>query len=497
MKKLLLALLMVTIASGVFAQLKVGMYADFLPELLRVTAPGGDYANINKDVISDDIYKGSGTLDILSSSSEGVIGKQSELRANLGYTGRGFAGYLEIVLDDYVRAVTGSGGFVDGDTNNVSFVSVLTQVFNEWYLQGNAGMFTAYLGRTDDHGKVARFETGIDDFLYALRIDNYGVIIPNGTVDNNNFLPKPLALDENGNEYDFVKLPYFSFSVNRRPFTFQVAGDIGSGSGIVPETDPANTDKKSYTRVNGAFRVSGERMFDLVTFDAIYKFRGGDPNTDPIDEKPAGTNITVHSFGVYANFLGVPDLGIGLGYTGLFRVYENRDSSYGDWESRTTPFFSGIDLRAQYNGFDRISITSHNNISFASTEGSGDSKKQVMPIYGGLAPLGANTGENWLALYNALSFNYSLSKQLTIALQAGNRLTSHTIDTDGSKDVIFKNRFGLTAFTAYQFNANLLLQGGLQMFLDADDYTSDANPAADVNGSMMYLAIPLRLKVIF
>jgi hypothetical protein len=498
-KYFLFSFLALIAATGVFAQFKFGLYADFFPELLRLTAPGGDYADINNDIYN--LYKGTGTVDILSSSSIGRLGKQSELRAELGFSGKGYSFYVQIAFDDYLQAATGSGWLVDGDELiNANYATILNQVFNEWYLWGSAGMFTAFVGSTDDYGKTARFEDSFDDFIDAIRIKDYGVILPNGPVSSNNLLPQIKGSDT----YGLFFQPYFSISVNPQPFTFQVAGDIGSGSGISPANpDPANPERRSYTRLNGALRFSGERIARRVSFDAIYRFRGGNPNTDPADpadptkaaELPDGSGITIHSMGLYANIIGIPSFGIGFGYSGLFRLYDKMDSSYNEWESRTTPFFSGVDLRVQYSGIGKLTISSHNNISFAATKGSDDSRKEIMPVEGGAA-LPLDTGESWLALYNALSFNYKLSSQLLAALQLGNRLESLTVNSNGSKELAAHNRFAAAVFTVYRFNANITVHGGLQLLVDSEKY-KDKTTLIDVNGSMAYFAIPLRFKVIF
>jgi hypothetical protein len=295
-------------------------------------------------------------------------------------------------------------------------------------------------------------------------------------------------------EYRLFKQPYFSFTANFKPYTFQMAGDIGLGSGINPFYPTANPDNTSYTKINGALRVSGERIFNRVTFDAIYKFRGGDPNTEP--ELPSGTGISVHTMGLYANIMGISDFGIGAGYTGLFRVYGKKDSSHGDWETRSSPYFSGVDLRLQYTGISRLTITSHNNASFAAAKGSDNPKNEIMSVNGGNA-LPLNAGENWFALYNGLGTNYKLSSQLSTAVQAVNKLTSVTLDESGNKTKTAFNQFGATAFIAWQFNPKILAQTGMQILFDSVNHKSDAAPLLDISGNTMYFAIPLRLKVVF
>jgi hypothetical protein len=505
-KKIIIVLLILGVSSGAFGQLSVGLSADLFPELFRYTVPGGDFAD--KDNAS--VYRGTGTLDFLSTSSEEILSKPNEVRLALNYAGKSFAAYVQVAYDDYFRTSwnggSGNGAFMDGGAMDASFYTLMNQIFNEWFVRGTAGILTAYVGKTNDRGKVARFQLGFDDLIYSLRLDNYSVITPDSAsgkvwlfnslngIDNNNFLRQM----QTEGKYRRYNQPYFSLSANVRPFTFQVAGDLGNSSGVNPAIPG-----QSYIKMNGAVRVSGERIANRVTFDAIYKFRGGDQNTlDSIAApQPDGDGVTVHSMGLYANILGLP-LGIGLGYTGLFRVYKDRDSSYGEWESKTVPFFSGIDLRLQYTGIDRLTITTHNNLSFAMTNGSGDPKKPVMPVNGETLPLPPDTGENWLAVFNALSFNYSLSRQLTVGLQVANRLGSYTRDWRGFKDKESRDLFAAVAAVSYQFNPSVLLQGGLQFFVDSTVNTYEtpgtiAAPNVDVNGNTVYIAIPLHLLINF
>ncbi|MDR2542384.1 MAG: hypothetical protein LBC80_02915 [Treponema sp.] len=515
MRKLLPVLLIILVSTGAFAQFKMNMYADFFPEMMRYTVPLNDFANINLADMNHDngLYRGAGTFDFLSSSSEGAIGLQNELRINLNYTGRNMSAYIQLAADEHIRP---GGGFMYDDTMTVSYAVLLNETFREWYLQGKIDMFTIYAGRTDDFGKVDHFQDSVDDFLDALRISSFGLITPRvgffdymiletnytrmglsfNHIEGNNLLPKLYLTDEFG----FVNQAYFSVAAFFEPFTVQIAGDLGNTSGITPEIGGNRQQWQSYNRLNGALRISGERIAQYFTFDAVYKIRGGDPDTR--DPQPDGKGVTVHNFGLYANIFDVPSFNFGIGYTGLFRKYEDRDrnftSAQDPWRERNSPFFSGVDLRVQYTGFRQFTISNNNNISFAVAKGNSDNRIQTISVTG-MRPLLTTESESWLALYNTLSINYEMNPRMIIALQCVNMYCKYSIENkagSGTTETVSTNTFGITPFVVYRFNESIMVQGGIQFLHDTYKYQR-VPETNNINGNMVYVAVPLRFRINF
>jgi len=513
MKKIIIALFSLgVLVSGVYAQLTVNMYAEFFPELIRFTSNGGDWGDSNSP-----LYRGTNTLDVLATTGEDNLSKPSEVRLGLNYNnGKGITANLTMAFDELFRGVglnDGTGDFLEGDDIYANFNTLLNTVFTEWFVRGTFGMFTAYAGRTNDRGKVARFNNGFDDVVLGQRLDSYSVLTPDmGTNGISSYPPSPFnslnGFDNNNllrqmqlsDRYRRYNQPYFSFSVNPKPFTIQIAGDLGESSGITPLIAG-----ESYYRLNGAIRISGERIANFVTFDAIYKFRGGDPRTLDTFNNPQGDGegVTVHSAGIYANIFGVPGLGIGLGYTCLFRIYEDMHSRYDDYLTRTAPVFHGIDIRAQYTGFPQITLTSINNVSFAVVNASNDPKKQVMPTDGLDSPLKANEGEIWLGIHNSASIIYRWTRQLNVSLQLINRIGSTVRDGGSYQDSEFINKFTAVASATYRFSPNVVLQSGLQcMYYTFSQTNESVNPntglsASNINSSRLYFAIPVRFRIDF
>jgi hypothetical protein len=135
------------------------------------------------------------------------------------------------------------------------------------------------------------------------------------------------------------------------------------------------------TRIGGGIRLSAVNAFNLGTYELAYKIRGGDP-TPKINEtwdddnttgnfQPDGEGVMTHVAGLYFNLPNmVPDLGIGIGFTTLFRTYEDEVTGSPANPNRyfietKSPFFTGADLFLRYSGIQDFRFTIKNNVSFA------------------------------------------------------------------------------------------------------------------------------------
>ena len=514
MRKLSALFFIFCCSTAAFAQLKMSFTADFNPELFRFGIPLGAAAR------QDGSFQG--TYDAFSSSGNETLGRENELLLGLNFTGKGYAAYLQanfsaLVMPYDEDSAPATVGFVVGEGMPPVVSALLAAVFDEWYVQGTAKFLSGYVGNTNDRGKVKRFQN-FDEYLPTI-IKSYGVNTPDPrsnrdtyltfqSCDNNNFLRQ----QRTEGRYYYHDQPYFSVSLNfadlvKVPLTLQLMGDVGYNAGVIdPDGSGGDDDSggsiiaKDYYKMNGGIRVSGEKIANLVTFDAIYKFRGGGPNTIENEKatQPVGAGVTGHSFGVYANLLNLAEgLGIGLGYTGLLRVYDDRDLSHASgvaWESRIGPFFSGIDLRFQYTQIKDFTFTLSNNVSIGrSGIGSDDGTIQAMSFRG--RPLAIKTEESWLALHNALGIDYKISKALTAQIQAGNNLGIYGKTTNGSKDQTSRNMFGATAFVVYAFNKSVTFQSGLELLIDS---VFKRPPSGEkIDSGIAYLALPVRMKISF
>ena len=494
MKRLFITILTVGIAVGTFAQtasesetenqygFKHELAVDINPSFIQATVPTGD-----------DAPDGDGTFDLFTPNDH--WGQANELRFSLSYTKEYFGAYVRLNADNLIQ--TGGDMIVGDGTFNLNRIFSGDAInIDEWFFRGTVGRFTAFAGNTDDRGVTDPFQNFEDIAIGLINYDSFGVMTPGaingeefslgffgGPNDTNNFNKS----QEISGVFGQRDQSYFSISANFAPFTIQAALDIGDNSGIDAS--------RARFRANGGFRVSGEKIADMVSFDAIYKFKGGDDTTNSNDD-PDGQGVSVHSFGVYANLFVVDNLGIGLGYTGLVRGYEDASSS----TKQAGPYFNGIDLRFQFTGVDRFRFTLNNNISFSIVNGDTPSDRIVYGLLGEGSQaepniLGNNVSESWFSLYNALGVDYSLTEALTLSAQLANALGIYNRDDDGSESEVIGNTFVAGIFASYAFNSNVTLQGGLRFGVLST--TTEYNGNAGGDSGEFRFAIPIRLRIVY
>jgi len=421
---------------------------------------------------------------------------------------------------------------------NVNWGDFLRYSLEEYYFKGSLGAFTVLIGNVDDRGKTNDFNVFTEDVLRTIKVDNFGVITPdinadflNDGQDTNNLLRTPELRAyrigvEGENYYDnfgWVDLPYFMIGLDigkmlnnaNLPFYLQLAADPGNNSGIATSRGHDSRSDFSYTKMNGAVRLSAEGLANLITFDLIYRFKGGDPNI--MDNytsfefpqgvnQPDGLGIVAHTFGAYFNILNIPNFGIGFGYSGYAKVFESDAENYEYVVKKDGPFFSGIDLRVQYTGINKMTITLANNVSFASVLHSIKDETIAIGVLG--FPLPTYTSEGWLAIYNALAIDYKLSKHLTASLHLGNRfgeITTQFDHPDGTQIIEKRTRlqFGGGLFAIYEFTNYFSINGGLAFRLTQDSYSNNGENAQnvsatrDASGGMFDFAIPIRARIVF
>ena len=492
-----------------------------------------------------------GFLDVFSYGS-GQWLRGNELRMTVGYRGRHTEFHTMVKLDELVRVDLSDG---TGRPNELGPNSSLVQTpngnrtanwgdflrfsFYEYFFRVNAGFITGYVGNTHDRGKVDRFDVFTDDLLRTIRVENYGVMTPdanadflNNGQDINNFMRAPMSVarhtsvnippDDNEKLFGFVEIPYFMVAFNFSkidaiglPLTLQFALDPGNNSGVNAGLVADYRMSFNYIKFNGAVRLSGEAIADRLTFDAIYRFKGGDPNTlndyvEGIHEggfiQPDGLGVYSHTFGLFANILGLPNLGIGLGYSGYIRFFEEDRDTSPAIITHSGPLFSGIDLRIQYTGIPNLTITSANNVSFARINRSSLPDDRIVGVLGVPLPLG--TSQSWFALYNALGFNYRLNERFTASFQIANRFGRITTVSGAYGEPLVtvtrsRMQFGGGAYLAYHFTQNILFQVGCVFRFLNDTYTNNAVGAQEninyrnASGGMFSFAIPIRMRVVF
>ena len=581
MRKILLILIILTIASGVFApKLEAQFYwslsSQFNSQLFHRQVSLGERAN--QIIITDDgreLFNETlvnnppnpanvipygivrGNYHYFSRSTHffqygrGAWGQPNNLRLTIGYRVENIEFFSRTYLDRLVRineanandgtgrddffAGAGDQSFLAGDGRSPNWASILRYTFEEWFFQGTLGFLTAYVGMTGNRGSVLTFNNQSEFLLRGLLVESYGVIAPTPNadfvhdgLDTNNFL-RSGTLNTNAPENKSTPVPYLMIAArfeNRLPFpmTFAFAADPGNNGGILSD--------ENYRRFHGAFRISGEDIFNRVNIDAIYKLAGGNRNVlddyDPIlnpagNPMPSGSGFVTHNFGVYANILDVFGFCFGLGYSGYLRIYEDFKNVRVEPNiiiPRTGPLFSGFDFRVRYSGINNLVITSFNNISFANTNTS-SAENRVFGVTGVLLPF-HNVSQEWFALFNSITVVYNFTEQLSVSAQFARRfgiITTNTTYNDNPLEItrnpseIIRSRetMGGGVFVTYKasvFGAQAHLQLGFAFRHLNDQYSNSGSPRPDAsprvtngfrdaNGGAFDFAIPIQIGFVF
>jgi hypothetical protein len=310
---------------------------------------------------------------------------------------------------------------------------------------------------------------------------------------------------------------------------FKAPWKTGSGT-VLSDWDDAY-DPALDTTFNFGFRAEGTKILDMITIAAVYKYAYSalkkteaiDPN-DIIDEK-----VGNHAFGLYVNLTPIPGLGISVGYSGLIKTWENEkykdtvidvgvigDDHYLSQGYRETlfPYYSGIDLRAVYSGFQNMSITFNNNVSFARMKGTKNRDEifahgwaysgmlnEPAPVTPGVPNRVPFRSEDYLGLYNALGANYKINDTLAVDLQLANRLAVFSLQWEGDPLSSVTNSFGVYAGATYpvyqkdKFHAGI--RGGLDLKLNTYSYQDDSALRSVHHAGYLDFGIPIAVKVVF
>jgi hypothetical protein len=490
MKKLIAVSILLTILSAaVFAQLTASLNTDFYPELLKAVAPLDD--NADKDKGGNG---GKGTFDFFSS---GGTWKTNEIRFSLRYADKdgNYSGYLRVRGDGLFtpNADPNVGGGKLGTTagpnkaGGLNFVDILGLAIDEYEIWGKLGNFSGKVSSVADRGKVNAARWTYHNFMDGVKVDNYGILSPK--LSNNKYETSDVDVN---NLRRAAGIPnadtaYMALSADFKPFTVTAAGDF------IPYSS-GNDTQDAYSKIGAAFRVSGDKIADMITFDVTYKVKGGDPDT--IDEgsnvEPDGKGHWNHAFGLYAYITAIDKLGLGVGYSGFVKI----DEEVKDTMKYTNPFYSGIDLRARYTGIDKLTVTTAHNFTFTGAKGDDDAKTTIAGIMSS-NNLGNKQEETYFAMYNSLGVDYKITDALTGSLAIANRMFSDVLKNDSEKITTTYDKLRVAAFAQYAFNSHVNLASGLAFQIEHTTLKDTANSDKDSKAGYFTFGIPIRFQVVY
>jgi hypothetical protein len=175
-----------------------------------------------------------------------------------------------------------------------------------------------------------------------------------------------------------------------------------------------------------------------------------------------GDKMNYLTFGANLDIREVENLGVSLGYTGFMLT--------NDADNADSVLWNGIDLRVTWTGIAGLSLSTHNNVSFAS-------------------------GDDWFVgddssffnLYNAIGATKELTEKFSVNVEVANVLTKFDIGgNEASADHLFVSTKLITHITEnVEFDAGLALDVSINSPSEGDDKT------------LTVFSVPVAIKVSF
>ena len=348
------------------------------------------------------------------------------------------------------------GSFADGKAGaRINFTledNELKAKLGDWNVWVKPVEFLEFRASNEANRWVNRYNTIIDKLE-----SKYGVFTFNSGYDYasaNYYLT-------NANSTDSDSLNGFMVGLDFDIVKFQAAAN---GWGKLIEGKPyewsLSGDKAVYAGARVAVPIEG-----LASFYGWYKINH--PEKDGFE----------HNFGVYADIVAVENLGIVIGYNGVYGSFANELINFDK-----DVLYNGIDLRAQYM-MGALGLALHNNFTFASTE---------------IAP--ETTGTYIFDKLN-LGVSYKVNDMFTAFLELGNKLSLLTSKYDDGKAQVIQDSIQIYPRVQINVTDNAVIKTGLSMNFDVANTSKSEYNGESVNtklpGSQIDVALPISLAVFF
>jgi hypothetical protein len=530
MKKLVaISVLFVILAAAVFAQddegkWKVGFKGQFVTDMLSATSMTGKSETTTTGSSTQTTEFGKfnkGTINWFSNrDNPWHSGPGQRLLLSLSNSGENYEVYGDMKIDNWV-----SGGW-DG-----TIMQLLSAGNADWWLKGTAGIFDASLG-TAGYGGFVSTQATWNDWLGWNNLCRFGVWRAAGPDDG--FLvggdfrtwvqwgaiaALGVGLGDN-----------FKFSLG-----YRINPHPNWDSGYTPNDDDPTA---SMSSINGSFMFNG-RVSDAIAFDLFYSIMGRDDDTfgrprtiaasdlGPIIPSGSGIPYGTADVGQWGNIIGayiglnvVENLGLSIGYTANFDVYETTEflpTGSTDWSNAKerkfiAPFYSGIDIHLSYSGIDKIGLTFNNNISLAGVkatklEDNGDWTEIVLDFDGGVMNLGTGDSwsKDWFHWNTELKASLGFIEGVGLTLHLGNQLGMKTDNASGSgytsKSTATENEFRVSLFADHGIGA-VTVGAGIDFGIRSKAYESEisgggSTTTVKANSDVTYFSIPILFRVAF
>jgi hypothetical protein len=229
------------------------------------------------------------------------------------------------------------------------------------------------------------------------------------------------------------------------------------------------------------FRVGGRLMYDagVGTVSALFKtfqWPTAIENYVAPNRILSGSKQNYSTFGAYFDLNSIENLGLSLGYTGFITAHDADDAD--------NTLYSGIDLRLTWTGIEGISLSIHNNISFAK-----GSEKEWMGLLSG-------TDASVFTMYNAIGATKEITERFSVNAEIMNIFAKHK--TDITPVVMYNelehDNFAITTKFIANVGENAEFNAGLRL-----DVTKTAISTNDVDedDTVTTFSIPIGIVISF
>jgi hypothetical protein len=487
MKKLIaIAVLLVLLTAAVFAQdegWKFGLMAQHTSDLLWATSMSGksELSNDGSTVTQEFGGLNKGSFNFFNGRNAPT--HDNRLLFKISHTGESHEVYADIRMDGWEK-------FKD----NKGVLGLLESGCEDWYAKGNAGIFNGQIG-TAGYGGFVSTQATWNDYLGWNELCRFGVWrAEEGFLVGDDFRTWSqwgtiLALGAGFGD--------FKFSIGHR-----LDPDYSFDNAPPSYNDP--TDSKS--SINASFMFSG-RPIDLLTFDLFYSVIGKD--TDTFARTEAGhSGEWGNIIGAYVGLNVVENLGLSLGYTANFTAYDkgayadDGDLTKSKPVTYTAPIYSGVDLRVNYSGIDKIGLTFNNNLSFAGVKGKeikADSDEIILNFSG--KPYDKDLSQDWFHWDAELKASLSLVDNLSLTAHLGNRLAVLSEEDSTSsttiKSTTTDNELRVAVNAEYGIGTVTVGTGVFFSVLSKTVKYEAGSSTYDGNTNVVSFGIPILFKVAF
>jgi hypothetical protein len=410
---------------------------------------------------------------VLSIDSEGVVDSMTDSGFNEDGTKIGLA-YEDELWGASAALSFGNEGlrFLSGGISELfaDFPLALSELYGWVKPFGEHFKFTAGIFENTDG--VADYTDDIDEF-------SMGVFV---TGEGEEFFTEPNSVDEtntaltNGFLTDAIFGPITVQLLLASNYSKESASELAGGLLTAMTGSPTTVDAE-----DRFFRIGGRVIADvgvgavsalirtfqwpIAIVDEVTKLE--DPNFSGYP----GTKTNWTSFGAYFDLTAVENLGVSLGYTGMLPIIN--DSDYDN------VLYSGIDLRATWTGIEGLSLSTHNNLSFA--KGSDKDWSEML--------LGNDS--SFFTLFNAIGATKEINDKFSVNAVVSNIFSKTDLGDTGK---IEYDSLGIAATFIAKVSENAEFNAGLRLDIEK---TALSGGFGDADDSVTTFSVPVGIKVNF